>query len=251
MITRYIPASATPNPGVIAASPPALFSNSFSLSSDSFAKYISRALLTGGNRKMGSLTAWVKTPPSIGGAQYMITFAGLSPQDFVTVDGTGMHFFLDSSGAAAVHTTGFTPLGDTWYLFNAQWDTTQAVASDRVRLLVDGVDYTNNGSQFPALNYDTQWGAINEENGWAYNVSGANLWIIDEIGRFDGQIYGYSDVSSGGSPADLSGLTFGPQGVWIRFEGGTAATIGVDSSGNGHTFTGNNYADGDFSTDVP
>ena len=84
--------------------------------------------------------------------------------------------------------------------------------------------------------------------------SDPNVWLVDEIAKFDGQIYAASDVADGShKPKDISGLTFGAQGYWLRFETGLAATIGVDSSGNGNDFTdvSSGFVDGDFSAVVP
>jgi hypothetical protein len=54
-------------------------------------------------------------------------------------------------------------------------------------------------------------------------------------------------------PKDISGLTFGAEGYWLRFETGLAATIGVDSSGSGNDCTdvSSGFVDGDFSAVVP
>lgn len=155
---------------------------------------------------------------------------------------------------------------DAWHHFLVQVDTTQATAANRIKIFFDGVELTYDGSStYPAQNTDL----------WGFNDAGAlyQYWATaegensadtniryDEIAFFDGQIYGYTDVTSGGLPKDLSGLTFGNTGFWHRFETGVASTVGNDSSGNGMHFANGGalvpvtyaaFVNGDFNADVP
>lgn len=151
--------------------------------------------------------------------------------------------------------------------FLVQVDTTQATAANRVHIYLDGVEITyDGGSTYPPQNYDIIH--FNDATAFVqeFVTAGGNIDGLttryDEVAYFDGQTYGYTDVSSGGLPKDLSGLTFGNVGFWFRFETGAAASITTDSSGNGNALGLTNggtgsaetygaFVDGDFSTDVP
>ena len=50
-------------------------------------------------------------------------------------------------------------------------------------------------------------------------------------------------------PKDLSGLSFGNQGFYLKFD--NAASLGADSSGNGKNVTLNNITSLDQATDTP
>lgn len=88
---------------------------------------------------------------------------------------------------------------------------------------------------------------------------GCQTWSVANL--FDGKIadLAYLDgVSSpasnfisgaGGSPLDLSGLTFGSNGIWQRYQ--NSSSLGQDYSGNGHTYTTVAMDSSNQATDVP
>lgn len=55
--------------------------------------------------------------------------------------------------------------------------------------------------------------------------------------------------ASTGLPEDLSGVTFGNNGFWYRFQ--DSANLGADSSGTGNDATLNNIDASNQSTDYP
>jgi hypothetical protein len=154
-----------------------------------------------------------------------------------------------------------------WYHLVVAVDTTQATASNRVKLYVNGTQITSfSTSTYPSqnqalpmnqsgvLNYVGNWtGSPSNSNG--YDGQMANIQLIDgqqltpnSFGSFN--LYGvWQPISYGG--------TYGTNGYYLKFNNTTSTTtLGYDSSGNSNNFTctgisltaGSTY---DSMTDVP
>ena len=136
-----------------------------------------------------------------------------------------------------------------WYHLIFAIDTTQATNTNRGRLFLNGTQLALASATWPDQNSD---GQLNDQ------VQHAFMSIFDgrDAAHFDGYmaraaIYDGLSVGVGGSTDltpfgevtddgfwqinDVSGLTFGNQGVLM--EGGAALAAGTDSSGNGNDFT--------------
>jgi len=144
-----------------------------------------------------------------------------------------------------------------WYHIVISRDTTQATASDRVKIYVNGVQETSFAtSTYPSLNYD---GFINNTDPHSIGSGGANNMLFDgymaEVCFIDGQqldptSFGEFDEDTGiWKPIDVSGLTFGTNGFYLDFE--NSGSLGADVSGNGNNFTVNNLTSIDQTTDTP
>jgi len=148
-----------------------------------------------------------------------------------------------------------------WYHCVLRFDSTQATASNRVRLYVNGVEPTYSSASVQtdiAQNEDISF--MNQsgvEQGWG-GLSGKGTGQegcdvqMAEIVFNDGQSYGpdsYGETKNGvWIPKDPSGLTFGNNGYWLKMASGA---IGTDSSGNGNNFTVANIAAHDVMLDTP
>jgi hypothetical protein len=134
-----------------------------------------------------------------------------------------------------------------WYHIVVAFDTTQATASDRVALYVNGSQitaFTTNNS--PTLNAD-------------YGINGAFIHNVGLSGQFDGYLadihfidgqaltpssFGYTDSNGIWQPKAYTG-TYGTNGFHLDFADNSAATtagIGKDVSGNGNDWTPNNLS---------
>ena len=113
-----------------------------------------------------------------------------------------------------------------WYHIIISRDTTQATASDRVKIYVNGVQETSFAtSTYPSLNYD---GFINNTDPHSIGSGGANNMLFDgymaEVCFIDGQqldptSFGEFDEDTGiWKPINVSGLTFGTNGFYLDFE---------------------------------
>ncbi len=154
-----------------------------------------------------------------------------------------------------------------WYHIVAAVDTTQATASDRVKLYVNGSQLTAVTASYPPQN--SSW----QMNGAYYHVVGARYRTsIDSY--FNGYITDFNFVdgqaltpSSFGETSLITGVwqpkkyigTYGNNGFYLKFadnSGTTSTTLGKDSSGNGNNWTPNNFsvtsgAGNDSMTDTP
>jgi hypothetical protein len=148
-----------------------------------------------------------------------------------------------------------------WYHIVVAWDTTQATASNRVKMYVNGSQITSfSTANYPNQN-DTPQITVNGSNtviasGWG---GGSETFdgYMSETYFIDGQqltpsSFGQTDPSVPSSgiwiPKAYTG-TFGIAGFYLKFA--NSAALGTDSSGNGNTFTATNLTSVDQSTDTP
>lgn len=217
--------------------------------------YLSRTF-GAGNRKKYALSYFVRTPSSF--SAQVAVFGAASNEDFFFITSTGQPGFILNNGAAGEQWSSSSLNTSAYNHVLHLVDTTQATAGDRLRMWINGSEVSSFGrDNNPTLNEDA--GKINNSValriGRATNdvQSWSSSWIFDEIAFFDGVLPAVTDVrdSGTGKPKDLTGLSFGTTGFWLRFEGGTAAAAGNDSSGLGNNFTGTNIVDGDLVSTVP
>ena len=144
-----------------------------------------------------------------------------------------------------------------WYHIVVAFDTTQSTASNRVKVYVNGEQWTEWGvsSNYGVQNNDIDLYDVNTSHylGWsdAQSQSGyyAEFYLIDgqqlaptEFGEFDSDSGIWKPKAYGG--------TFGNQGYHLDFEDSSA--LGADVSGNGNNFTGlYNITSADQATDTP
>lgn len=246
---RFEEAGAEQDPaalGVSSYSSPAAPFNLQSLSSDDSTKYLLRTQGVG-NRKTFTISAWVKTPDTVD----QFNFYHMPNDSNLYLAAGGVVVTFEDGASGSVATTAFTPVPNTWYHVVIQIDTTQVLDTDRVKLIVDGFDYTDAGSTYPSLDYETEWGADDTVEQICRAPVGGQLWRVDEFAKVDGQIYAPSDFVVVGVPKNLSGLSFGSEGYWLRFEVvGNGNEGGFDYSGNSNDFTCVNIVSGDGSAEV-
>ena len=219
--------------------------------------YLSRTPASSGNRKTFTYSFWVKRANLTRGF-FFITWDGST-----YTDSSMLNFSFNSDSTIQIE-TGATALRTTtqvfrdvsaWYHLVLAVDTTQATASNRLKLYVNGSEITSfttnaNVSQ----NTDMGWNAtfLTRLGGTA---SGNYLdGYMSEIYNIDGQqltptSFGETDEDTGiWKPKAFSG-TYGTNGFYLQFK--NSSSLGTDSSGNGNTFTVNNLTSIDQTTDTP
>lgn len=152
----------------------------------------------------------------------------------------------------------------SWYMLTFAVDTTQATASNRVKIYVNGVQVTAFATAtYPAQNYNFQM-----NNTLVQNIGRPSSFPSDfymaEVNFIDGQAltptsFGEFNPITGVWQPKKYGGTYGTQGYYLNFNDNSAATaaaIGKDNSGNGNNWTPNNIsvtagATYDSMTDVP
>ena len=130
-----------------------------------------------------------------------------------------------------------------WYHIVTQYDTTNATASDRMKLYVNGERITSFSSQTNSNQNNTttkllvsgQTSFIGLSGGSAYfDGCIANLYIIDGQALTPSS-FGETDATTGiWKPKAYTG-SYGTNGFFLKFE--NSGSLGTDSSGNGHNFT--------------
>jgi hypothetical protein len=136
-----------------------------------------------------------------------------------------------------------------WYHLVVAVDTTQATASNRIKIYVNGVQVTAlNTAVYPTQNLDTF-----VDNNVAHQVNGTGGYfdgLMAEINFIDGQAltpssFGAINPVTGVWSATKYAGTYGTNGFYLNFtdnSAATATTIGKDFSGNGNNWTPNNIS---------
>jgi len=218
--------------------------------------YFNRTPGSASNRTTWTWSGWVKRGALT--TYYSLFSAGTtSPTyDGFRFDNSNcLQFF--QAGAASVNLVTTPVYRDpcAWYHIVLSVDTTQATASNRVKIYVNGVQVTS----FSTSNYPAQNASASINNNLlhvlgAQTDSGATSFYFDgyltEINFIDGQAlapssFGETDSITGvWKPKKYTG-TYGTNGFFLNFSdnsNNTAATIGKDYSGNGNNWTPNNIS---------
>jgi len=227
---------------------------------------LERAGSAGGNRQTWTWSGWVKRSklnsnnanrPFLFGASDRSSGSaylqfGLYGSDS---DIDCLNFNEQSGGAYNISTQAKFRDTSAWYHVVCAYDTTQAVASDRVKIYVNGILQTiTSGSTYPPQNTNgyVNYSAFPYLIG-AYTTSDLNITIdgyMAEVNFVDGQqltpaSFGYTEPSTGvWTPLQYTG-SYGTRGFYLNFADNsntTAATLGKDLSGNANNFTPTNFS---------
>jgi hypothetical protein len=220
--------------------------------------YLNRTPSTAGNRKTWTWSAWLKR-----GTATTRTFL------FSGGDGTtnGNNFGLELSGSTAISDVIYVYDANTTLLTTSQvfrdysafyhivltLDTTQATASNRLKLYVNGTQVTAfSTASYPSQNADlgVNTNTLHCIGASAYNNSPA-LFLdgyLTEINFVDGQAltpssFGeYNEDTGVWQPKKYAG-TYGTNGFYLNFsDNASTTTLGDDLSGNGNDWTTNNIS---------
>ena len=214
--------------------------------------HMSRAMSTPTNADKATISFWLKRSveglSGCTGFYNAATSNGYGQIGFQS-DDTIRVLMAPNSGAAAqldLRTTAVYRDYSAWYHLVLAYDSTQASAGDRAKLYINGEQVTSFTTETtPDLNQDFMW-----------NVSGNKLFVgsggdsaadpyapmggyLADYIMIDGTAQAVTDMgeSKNGAwiPKDPSSLTFGSNGVHLKFE--SSGDLGNDSSGNNNDFT--------------
>ena len=219
--------------------------------------YLNRTPSVAGNRQIYTWSGWVKRSAVTAGTYYALFTAGIG-----SGGSNGIFFDIGSGGLYFTATDGLTDIlvsssvyrdVSAWYHIVVAVDTTQATASNRVKMYVNGNQLTAfSSATYPAQNSNatyintTNTHRIGAHTNAGYYFSG----YMADINFVDGQAltpssFGANDPNTGvWSPVPYSG-TYGTNGFRLSFQdntGTTATTLGKDYSGNGNNWTPNNFS---------
>jgi hypothetical protein len=231
---------------------------------DNDSAYLSWTPTTASNRKTWTWSGWVKRG-NIGTDQHILnTYTGTGAVNTsFFFEGDALKFYDYEGGGGPgyqfnLKTSRLFRDASAWYHIVVQLDTTQATASDRAKIYINGTQETSfSTADYPTLNYND--GHINTavEHQIGTHDGGAYLdGYLAEVHFIDGQSF-FSDTSgtasttfnidSFGETGDygewkakkVSGLTYGTNGFYLNFVGNNVAelTTFTDSSSSALTVT--------------
>ena len=218
--------------------------------------YLNRTPASAGNRTTWTWSGWVKRG-ALGSVQPLF-MAGAAAADYTALffnstDTLCFHNVASSANAGRKFSSAVYRDPAAWYHIVAVWDTTNATASNRMLVYVNGVPLTAfSPDENPS---SSQVGQINNNviHTISKNSTAAVQYIdgyLTEINFVDGQAltpssFGETDTNTGvWKPKAYSG-TYGTNGFFLKFadnSGTTSTTLGKDSSGNGNNWTPNNFS---------
>ena len=238
---------------------------------DGDSPYLSRTPSSAGNRRTYTISVWAKVIDN-GTFRTILGAGGGTTRDRLQIfDGDRIVFNVNDGSDGMLRTNRLVRDSSAWYHFVVGVDTTQATASNRFKLYVNGIQETSfETATYPSQNYDCR---LNNNIETFIGQSSSNNFYFDgyiaEINLIDGtaldaSYFGYTDFQTKlWRPKKYEG-TYGTNGFRLDFSdnsGTTATTLGKDSSGNGNNFTPNNFSvatgsavniyNNDSSTDTP
>ena len=219
--------------------------------------YLSRTPASAGNRTTWTWSAWVKrgilgtsnqslfSADTNSGAGNSSSYIWFTSSDTLAISIAAGTYYLNSSSVYRDPSA--------WYHIVVAYDTTQATASNRLKLYVNGVQLT----AFGTATYPTQNYTSNINNNVLHSLS-ARVYqsptidtytdcYLAEVNFIDGQAltpssFGAYDTNGVWQPKKYSG-TYGTNGFYLPFSNTTSTTTLVqDSSGNGNNWTPNNIS---------
>ena len=212
-----------------------------------------------GNRKIYTISFWIKR--SDVSAQQNI-FGTASEGDTLYFDGGDkLRFFQNGSSSSYLGTNRLFRDPAAWYHIVLAVDTNQGTAANRVKLYINGSQYTWDASTtYPAEDYEGDFNNTADEhmigNGHHGNYFDgylADFYFIDGT-QYAASTFGETNDNGVWVPIKAS-PTFGTNGFFMEFQQtGTSANasgMGADTSGNDNHLTPTNLTAEDVTTDTP
>lgn len=231
---------------------------------DGDSAYLNRTNSGAGNRRTFTYSFWMKRT-NLGQDQRVIE----ASTDATGNEVDGFEFQGDTIRIVSYHSSTDIQLvtnqvfrdPSAWYHFVVAFDTTQATASNRVKLYVNGTQVTSFSTEtYPSQNYDTYFNNNSDEiyigrridNGGSPSGEYFDGYLGETI-LVDGQqlaatSFGETDSNGVWIPKKYTG-TYGTNGFRLQFK--DSSSLGKDTSGNSGNFTANNFATTDQGPDSP
>lgn len=223
--------------------------------------YMHRTPSSAGNRRTWTFSTWIKrTKFDINTSFFGATRSGYENvfrfDDEDNVERLNTFGFTGSSADFNVRTTASYRDSSAWMHIVIAMDTTQGTASNRLKLYVNGeqqTDLANNS--YPSQNYDTNVNDTSTQTQVGFGSYGGQYFdgYMAESVLIDGTQYAASDFGETKNgvwiPKDPSGLTFGTNGFYLKYE--SSSNLGNDSSGNNNDLTVSGLSAHDQMKDTP
>ena len=228
--------------------------------------YLDRTPGSAGNRRTFTISFWTKIAGGFGSSSRWIFGAGTQSSDndyLLFPSGDTLKFSFATEGSGNVATTRLFRDPSAWYHVVVAVDTTQATASNRVKMYVNGDQITEFGTaSYPAQNYDTSINntVVNRIGARAYSATGYYNGYFSQFILVDGTAltpssFGSTNANGIWVPTTSPSVTYGTNGFKLDFTGtGTSADssgFGADTSGNNNHFASNNLGTNPNTKDGP
>jgi hypothetical protein len=207
------------------------------------------------NRKTWTWSCWVKRSTVSNANQRLISYFIAPNQTFIRIDSSDRFEFF-AGGYKIVSSAKLRDVS-AWYHLQISIDTTQATASNRAKMYINGVQINDfDTATYVPQNTDTffNYGATqicgddSASPNEVFDGYMAEMHFIDGQ-QLDASSFGEFDADSGiWKPISYSG-SYGTNGFYLDFE--NSGSLGADQSGNGNNFTPTNLASTDQTTDTP
>jgi len=223
---------------------------------------LQRTLSASGNRRTWTWSGWIKRGEisaeqhfleSWNGSGDVLIYARFNSNDKIRVKQ------FDGSTNLELDTTAVFRDPSAWYHIVISFDTTQATASDRAKIYVNGELQSLSTATYPSQNYET----FMNRSGYRFGLMGA-LWSTFYSRSFNGYMaeahlidgsaldptsFGETNDDGVWVPVNYTG-SHGTEGCYIKFDPTATNGIGHDHSGNGNNLTNNNFTTSGTGTDV-
>jgi hypothetical protein len=214
--------------------------------------YLNRTPASASNRTTWTWSAWVKKAAT---TQQGI-FSSQSPSSSADYDSLEFYqdtirWYFNGTLGSFLRTTAVYRDPSAWYHIVASVDTTQATASNRMKLYINGVQVTAfTNETYPSQNYNTFANNTYKQAIGAFASATSSSFFdgyLAEVNFIDGQAltpssFGAYDTNGVWQPKKYTG-TYGTNGFYLPFSNTTSTTTLVqDSSGNGNNWTPNNIS---------
>jgi len=227
--------------------------------------YLNKTFGTPTSTKKGTHSFWFKLADDFTSVQFSGVWNNYYAYDISIDSSNRLNIYsTDTSTNTGISLDSTQVLRDpsAWYHVVVAIDTTQATASNRAKVYLNGLQITDFDTEtYPNLNADlviclganngsTSVGRSNYGGGANYYSGYMTEFIYVDGSQLDPTSFGEFDSDSPNiwKPKDVSGLTFGNNGFYLDFE--NSGSLGADVSGNSNNFTVNNLTSVDQSTDT-
>ena len=223
---------------------------------------LQRTLSASGNRRTWTWSGWIKRSEisaeqhfleSWNGSGDVLIYARFNSNDKIRVKQ------FDGSTNLELDTDAVFRDPSAWYHIVIAFDTTQATASDRAKIYVNGELQSLSTATYPSQNYET----FMNRSGYRFGLMGA-LWSSFYTRSFNGYMaeahlidgtaldptsFGKTNTDGVWVPVEYMG-SHGTEGCYIKFDETATNGIGHDHSGNGNNLTNNNFTTSGAGTDL-
>ena len=234
---------------------------------DGSSDYISKTLGTASNRKIFTVSYWIKKTtnglhtPIVEVASSGGSIGGSENAAYIAFNTSDKLNWYETHGGGVINLTTNRQFRDpnAWYHIMYAVDTTQGTSTNRIKLYVNGTQETSfdsGASTYPSENLESYINS-NQDATYIGRSRYSNKYFdgyMCEVVHVDGTAQSPTDLGEFDEdspniwkPKNVSGLTFGTNGFYLDFE--SSGSLGNDAAGS-NNFTVNNLTSIDQSTDT-